>query len=369
MKIKTRRTYLLMTVLLAFLAGCRPTAAPTAAPTARPVPPTSTPLPPTTTPVSPTNTPVPSTATTGPVSGPAVGDTQTRSRDGMVMVYVPAGQFEMGTSDAQMDQALQLCHEANDDCEREWFKDEQPAHTVALDAFWIDQTEVTNAMFATFLNEQGNQVEEGVSWLEPGAGHRGIAYGHIEENDGVFQPETGYEDYPVIEVSWYGAAAYCSWVGGRLPTEAEWEYAARGPQAVLYPWGNTFDGERTSYCDARCSYKWRDTDFDDGFAQWAPVGSYMGGASWCGALDMAGNVWEWVSDWYDEEYYARSPVDNPQGPATAGPYNCRVRRGGSWYDEAWGVRSAYRRGEAPSSYRIHWVGVRCVISSDDQMAR
>jgi len=317
MRIKTRRTYLLMAVLLAFLAGCGPTAAPTAAPTATPVPltvtpvpPTNTPVPPTNTPVPPTNTPVPPTATPKPTDTPQSGDTQTRSRDGMVMLYVSEGQFEMG----------------NDYDERA-----RPVHMVALDAFWIDQTEVTNAMFAAFLNEQGNQVEEGVSWLEPGAGHRGIVYGHIEENDGVFRPQTGYEDYPVIEVSWYGAAAYCSWIGGRLPTEAEWEYAARGPQARVYPWGNTFDGRLTNYCDANCTYDWRDTGFDDGFAQWAPVGSYPGGASWCGAMDMAGNVWEWVGDWWSEDYYAHSPTDNPQGPDSG---TLRVARGGSWFDES-----------------------------------
>ena len=280
-------------------------------------------------------------------------------------------QYQMGSNDAQVDQALQLCHEANGDCERDGFKDEQPAHTVALDAFWIDQAEVTNAMFAAFLNEQGNQVEEGVSWLEPGAGRGGIVYGHIEENDGVFQPETGYEDYPVIEVSWYGAGAYCAWVGGRLPTEAEWEYAARGPDSLLYPWGDTFDGSRVNYRDASFVFQpfGRDTAYDDGYARGAPVGSYPDGASWCGALDMAGNVWEWVSDWHSDYYYARSPAENPQGPATAGPYNCRVRRGGSWYDHAWDVRSAYRRCEPPSSYRIHWVWVRCVVSSNGQMVR
>jgi len=333
MKINTKCTYLLVTVLLAFLVGCRPTATP--------APPTSTPVPPTTTPVPPTataTTPVPSTATPKPAS-----DTQIRSRDGMVMVYVPAGQFEMGNN---YDQRA------------------QPVHTVALDAFWIDQTEVTNAMFAAFLNEQGNQVEEGVSWLEPGAGHREIVYGHIEENDGVFEPETGYKDYPVIEVSWYGAAAYCSWVGGRLPTEAEWEYAARGPQARVYPWGSTFDGERANYCDARCSYKWRDTDFDDGFAQWAPVGSYPGGASWCGALDMAGNVWEWVNDWWSDDYYANSPTNNPQGPDSG---TIRIARGGSWFDESWWVSASDRKGLTPSSYRMHWVGFRCVVSSDSRI--
>ena len=136
------------------------------------------------------STPAPS-ATPEPTRVPGLGDTQTRSSDGMGLVYVPAGQFEMGISDAQLDIALRVCNEVRDDCEREWFDDEQPAHTVALDAFWIDQTEVTNAQFAAFLNEQGNPIEEGIRWLEPGAGHSGIEYGPIEQVNGVFRPRTG----------------------------------------------------------------------------------------------------------------------------------------------------------------------------------
>jgi len=342
MEITTRRTYLLITVLFAFLVSCGPMPELTAVAT-----------------VAARTPPVPPTATPEPTHELAVVETQTRPRDGMVMINVPAGQFEMGTNDAQVDEALRACNELSDDCEREWFKNEQPAHTVALDAFWIDQTEVTNAMFTAFLNERGNQVQDGVRWLEPGAGRWGIVYGHIE-NDGVFRPQTGYEDFPVIEVSWYGAAAYCSWTGGRLPTEAEWEYATRGPQAVVYPWGNTFDGIRVNYCDVSCPQDWRDTDFDDGFAQYAPVGSYTGGASWCGALDMAGNVWEWVSDWWSDDYYAHSPTNNPQGPDSG---TIRIARGGSWYDESWRLRSAQRKGSSHSSYRMHWVGFRCAVSA------
>lgn len=267
---------------------------------------------------------------------PALGDTQTRPKDGAIMVYVPAGQFEMGS------------------------RQERPIHTVALDTFWIDQTEVTNAMFTAFLNERGNQIEEDVSWWEPGAGHRGIIYGYIDEDDDMFYPRTGYEEFPVIEVSWYGAAAYCAWVGGRLPTEAEWEYAARGTQGWEYPWGNTFDGLRVNYCDVNCTYAWKDTNFDDGFSRWGPVGSYPDGASWCGALDMAGNVWEWVGDWWSGVYYARSPTENPQGPEFGA---LRVARGGSWFDEDWKVSTSLRKALTPSSYRMHWVGFRCVVTA------
>jgi formylglycine-generating enzyme required for sulfatase activity len=343
---------LLIYVLLLFLASCSPTTELTV----RPI-----------------------TATPEPTRAQLHIETQTRSRDGMAMVYVPAGQFEMGLRYDQVDQVLRACNQSHDDCERGDFRAEQPAHTVVLDAFWIDQTEVTNGQFAAFLNEQGNQsegvdtqfaewladhshyssiydlVESQVYWLEPGQ------YGLIEQVNGIYQPESGYADYPVIEISWYGAAAYCDWIGGRLPTEAEWEYAARGPDSRLYTWGDTFEDSLANHCDASCTERWRNPTYDDGYDRWLPVGSYPGGASWCGALDMAGNVWEWVGDWYSEDYYTYSPLENPQGPAAAGPYYCRVRRGGSWYEESWQIRSTSRRGELPSSLRVHWVGFRCAV--------
>jgi serpin B len=313
-------------------------------------------------PATPEATRAPQDLDATPSGQPEPGEVRVRSRDGMPMVYAPSGQFEMGSTDAQLDQAVQACTEilgTSSGCQRSGFSDEQPAHTVALDAFWLDQTEVTNAQFAAFLNEQGNQVQEGVSWLEPGAGHRGQVYGLIHEVDGVFSPMSGHDDYPVIEVSWYGAAAYCDWAGGRLPTEAEWEYAARGPDGWVYPWGNDFDGTLLNYRDARFRFQDfdRDTTFDDGNARWAAVGSYPEGASWCGALDMAGNVWEWVNDWWSESYYARSPVENPQGPQSG---TVRIGRGGSWYDPRWHTRASFRKGLSPSSARIHWVGFRCV---------
>jgi iron(II)-dependent oxidoreductase len=296
--------------------------------------------------------------TVTPPANPSLGDTWIRPVDEMVMIYVPSGQFEMGYSDAQREEINRMYSDGRD----EWVGVEQFSHTVILNAFWIDQTEVTNAQFCKFLNERGNQIEEGISWFEPGAGHGGIVYGHIEVTDGVFSPKPGYENHPVIEVSWYGASAYCAWVNGRLPTEAEWEYAARGPDASLYPWGNVFDGNLVNFRDASFTFTSRgfekDTAYNDGFASWSPVGCYPGGASWCGALDMSGNVWEWVSDWFDRDYYANSPTENPQGPESG---TLRIGKGGSWYDPRWRMCAGERKGLSSSSFRMHWIGFRCVV--------
>jgi len=337
-------------VLLRFLTGCSPEPTPT------------------TNRITPTPTEIliyPPEETQKPSYSMEPINTQVRTDDGMVMVYVPAGEFEMGTSDEQVNHIIKECSDlldGNPSCRQEVCR-AQPAHSVTLDSFWIDQTEVTNAMFTAFLNERGNQAENGVDWLEPGAGHRGIVYGHIREKDGTFTTLSGYEDHPVIEVSWYGAAAYCSWVGGRLPTEAEWEYAARGPEANIYPWGNNFDGEYTNYCDKLCSYEWHDTQWNDGASRWTSVGSYSQGASWVGALDMAGNVHEWASDYWSEFYNAQSPADNPTGPDSG---TLRISRGGSWFDRSYRMSATCRKGLTPSSARMHWVGFRCVIPAEGQ---
>ena len=288
-------------------------------------------------------------------------DTQIRAVDSMEMVYVPAGEFTMGNTDEQIEQIVQDCldrYGESEECRQEIGGGLRPVHSVSLDSFWLDQTEVTNAMYTAFLNNQGNQSEDGIDWFEPGAGHHGIVYGFIREQAEVFKTLAGYEEYPVIEVSWYGAAAYCNWVGGRLPTEAEWEYAARGPDANLYPWGNKFEGERTNYCDSMCTYDWRDPNISDGAARWTSVGSYPAGASWVGALDMAGNVHEWVSDYWSDSYAPQIEFKNPTGPESG---DLRVSRGGSWFDRSYRMSTTCRKGLTPSSARMHWIGFRCVI--------
>ena len=185
--------------------------------------------------------------------------------DGMKMVYVPAGEFQMGSEDGE--------------------DDEKPVHTVYLDAFWIDQTEVTNTMYARCVE----------------AGACG-SFGSSE-----------FDDYPVSSL-WQDARNYCEWVNRRLPTEAEWEKAARGTDERMYPWGNTIDESYANY--------------SQNVGGTTPVGSYEKGVSFYGAYDMAGNESEWVADWFDENYYSTSPSSNPLGP-NSGEF--RVARGGSWY--------------------------------------
>ncbi len=259
--------------------------------------------------------------TLAPAAEPQASAIRTVVRGGVEVeqVFVPAGSFPMGSDDG-------------DD-------DERPVHEVTLDAFWIDRTEVTNAQFAGCVAAGACQPPENTSNYT-----RDQYYG----ND-------AFADYPVIYVSWNDASDFCAWAGGRLPTEAEWEVAARGPEGQVYPWGDTFDGERLNFCDVNCPFDWADKGVDDGYADTAPVGSYPDGDSWVGALDMAGNVWEWVNDWYDSGYYGASPDENPSGPGS-GEY--RVLRGGAWSNGDYDARSSYRLYDQPVN-RYDFVGFRC----------
>jgi formylglycine-generating enzyme required for sulfatase activity len=289
-----------------------------------------------------------------PPANASLGDTWTRPADEMVMVYVPAGEFQMGSTESQSQAAVDQCV-ANGfeqgDCE-DSLDDEKPAHTVSLDGFWIDKHEVTNAQFAAFLNEKGNQEEGGVTWLELGSDDC-----LIEESGGEFQPKSGYAYHPVVLVSWYGARAYAEWVGGQLPSEAEWGYAARGPEGQIYPWGNEFDGTRLNFCDVNCAYDWRATGYDDGYEETAPVGSFPDGASWCGALDMAGNVWEWTRSLY--EVYPYEPDDGREDLEAGGRH---VVRGGSFSFPVSNVRCAARGLRYHPYYRFFFDGFRVVVS-------
>lgn len=267
-----------------------------------------------------------------PPADATLGDTWTRPVDEMAMLYVPAGEFKMGSDDDATAYALELCQPYDSDCTPDWFTVEQPAHTVTLDAFWIDRTEVTNAQYQRCVEEGACDV--------PACGD-------------VANPDLA--DHPVVCVNWFDAQAYCGWAGARLPTEAEWEYAARGPEARLFPWGNAFDGSKLNYCDSNCEFEWADAATDDGYAATAPVSSYPQGASWCGTLDMAGNAHEWVADWYAAGYDENAPSQNPTGPP-AGQF--RILRGGSWGAVPGTVRGAYRGWPFPD-IAASTIGFRC----------
>ena len=232
---------------------------------------------------------VEATKATGPGEDSAkLGDEKTSSADGMLQVFIPSGKFRMGGLD---DNAI---------------GDEKPSHTVELAGFWMDKVEVTNGMYVLCVNAGNCEIPREIK-----SASRPKYFGAEEFND-----------YPVIYVTQEDAQNYCAWAGRRLPTEAEWEYAARGggTDFRIFPWGDELPTEALANFD----YKLRDTQ---------RVGSYPNGASPFGILDMAGNVWEWVSDYYKENYYNESPAFNPLGPDTFSVNGKRVViRGGSWAD-------------------------------------
>lgn len=218
---------------------------------------------------------------------------------------------------------------------------EKPGHLVTLEnAFWLDLTEVTNAQYGACVDDQGCQAPSNIS----------------SRTRSTYYSDPSYATYPVIWVDWSDADTFCRWAGGRLPTEAEWEYAARGPGSLLYPWGNIFDGSKLNYCDQNCPFPWADPTINDGHDDTSPVGVYTDGASWVGALDMSGNVWEWVSDWFDRNYYAQSTVSNPTGPQSGTE---KVLRGGALRDGSLLATGAYRFSEGPNS-SFEDQGFRCV---------
>jgi len=269
-----------------------------------PQPNTSTPIPLTpnsTATIIPTNT-ITITTTLG------VGSIQISPKDGMQMVYIPEGKFLMGAEQRK----------------------------IYLNAYWIDRTEVTNAMFAQCV-------------------FAGVCNSPKSKDYGV----SLYGNYPVIWVSWFQAETYCQWARRRLPTEAEWEKAARGVDGRIYPWGNDpIVGNQLNFCDKNCKYEWRSSSIDDGYSELAPVGGFPAGASPYGALDMGGNVLEWVADWFQKIIPANAPIRNPLGPSSGTKH---ALRGGSFNNTEFFVRVFARSGNEPNLTYGN-VGFRCAKS-------
>lgn len=229
-------------------------------------------------------------------------------KDGVPAALVPAGEFEMGSLAG--------------------LPDEKPVHRLQLDAYYMDQYEVTTALYAKFLEATGQKEPD--RWNE-------VSVARDAKR-------------PVVGVDWQDADAYCRWAGKRLPTEAEWEKAARGRDKRSYPWGDQSPNGLLS------SYNWTSRRFWEGYETLSPVGSYEAGKSAYGIYDLAGNVGEWVADWYDEQYYSHSPEANPAGPSIG---DRKVVRGGAWLNEPMDMRSAKRYRYLPTFRNVN-VGFRCV---------
>ena len=240
------------------------------------------------------------------------------------MVFIPEGPFTMGY-------AIENKNEWGD-------MDEDPVHEVMLSPYWIDKYEVTSSDFAKFLNSNQDVAPRFIE-ITPSV--------TIEYVEGKYQPRAGLENFPINRVSWYGADAYCQWQGKRLPTEAEWEKAARGTDQRIFPWGDEFPD------NSRVTFRRKFSNL--GFNVMEPVDSMSRGVSPYGVHHMAGNVWEWVADWFDGGTYEDHELKDPKGPETG---VSRVLRGGNWYYKAYYMRTTYRFNERPEKFKI-WQGFRC----------
>lgn len=267
-------------------------------------------------------------------AAPQAGDIRT-DEHGIEQVYVPAGCFRMGTSDEEEAYARSFA-------EPTWaigrLYSEKPQHEVCLSAgYWIDRYEVTNAAFDAFVDAGGYEDES--YWSE--AGIRWLRRQDIADLPAACVEERP-ADHPQVCITWFEAEAYANWRGGALPTEAQWEYAARGPESLIYPWGNEWNPDLANVVDS------------EGLT---PVGSYPDGASWVGALDMAGNAMEWVADWLSNGYGSDEALTDPTGPERGIQ---KVEKGGWWGSNPIVARSAYRHFEDPPTYQDHHIGVRIV---------
>jgi eukaryotic-like serine/threonine-protein kinase len=255
----------------------------------------------------PSATPEPTESATSTASAPSSEITDDK---GAEMVLIEAGNFTMGSTKGDLD--------------------ERPIHSVYLNAYYIDKFEVTNALYQACANS---------GTCKP------PVHADSFTRSSYFGNPT-YDDYPVVYVDWNMAKTYCEWRGAQLPTEAQWEKAARGTEEPTYPWGRGVDCQKANYTNGHNAC----------VGGTSKVGIYEGGKSPYGVYDMAGNVWEWVADWYSATYYTGSLSSNPSGPDSG---RAHILRGGSWSGDEADLRSSNRLNYAPS-YNNFDIGFRCV---------
>ncbi len=260
--------------------------------------------------------------------------------DVLNMSFIQAGKFVRGSNFEGNKEAFKMCRRYDKSCKLWWFSDEYSEKLVMLDNYWIDIDEVTNEKYLEFVKATGHPPA-----LDDSCSTDACREGNLWE--GASFPRM-IRKQPVTQISWYDAKAYCKWRSKRLPTEAEWEKAARGPAGSMYPWGNASPKGRATF-----NRKWK------GVLTMTNVGSYPNGVSLYGLHDMAGNVWEWVDDWYHRTYYTRGPKNNPKG-YTEGEF--KSLRGGSWVNFPDSLRSAFRRWSRPD-VRFNDTGFRCARSA------
>ena len=289
-----------------------------------------------------TDTPV-ATSKPLPSDTPAPTDFPAQRIDpkGISMVLVPEGAFQMGSN---LDEVMPFCPgwDQGRQCIADNYIGEAGVHTVVLDTYYIDQYEVTNQAYTQCVMSGNCQVPADIS-----LGTQDYYYGNPK-----------FANYPVVHVTWNDAVKFCNWRGGRLPTEAEWEKAARGTDQRFFPWGNGYSSTKANLCDINCTAQQTNKDLNDGYPYTSPVGIFTDAQSPYGAYDMAGNVWEWVIDWYDEGYYSTQLAgsENPRGPDSG---DGRVVRGGSWVSNIFNARTTLRLNYQPDQQAFH-IGFRCV---------
>jgi formylglycine-generating enzyme required for sulfatase activity len=330
--------------------------------------PTPTPLPPTPDPALATEDEASATPTTfipaGDVSGPDIqlagaggGSSIPDPLVGLLtpLVSVPGGTFTMGTTPGEVLAAVTACVDEGGNCNIAYGEDSAPQHQVTLDAFQIEATEVTYEQYLAFLNWMGPRSHlNGCDGFPCLATLNETDVSNVTFDSANYRVPPAINNFPVANVTWYGARAYCEAIGRRLPTEAEWERAARGSDGRIYPWGN-----EANLTLANTSSR-TDLPLEQRGAE--AVGSYPAGATPTGIFDMAGNVAEWVSDWYSPTYYSQPEASglNPQGPPVG---TQKVLRGGSWDARIFFARTIHRQSLEPDQSRI-WAGFRCAADAD-----